>query len=29
MWIDYKREREVQQMQLYPTPLEFHLYYDI
>jgi glutamine synthetase len=29
MWIDYKREREVQQSRLHPTPLEFHLYYDI
>jgi glutamine synthetase len=29
MWLDYKREREVQQMRLYPTPLEFHLYFDI
>jgi glutamine synthetase len=29
MWLDYKREREVQQMRLYPHPLEFHLYYDI
>jgi len=29
MWLDYKREREVQQARLYPTPLEFHLYFDI
>ncbi|HMJ15418.1 MAG TPA: type I glutamate--ammonia ligase [Polyangiaceae bacterium] len=29
MWLDYKREREVQQSRLHPTPLEFHLYYDI
>jgi glutamine synthetase len=29
MWLEYKREREVQQVRLHPTPLEFHLYYDI
>jgi glutamine synthetase len=29
MWLDYKREREVQAMRLHPTPLEFHLYFDI
>jgi glutamine synthetase len=29
MWIEYKREREVQPTRLHPTPLEFHLYYDI
>jgi len=29
MWLDYKRERELSQMRLYPTPLEFHLYFDI
>jgi glutamine synthetase len=29
MWLDYKREKEVQQSRLYPTPLEYHLYYDI
>jgi glutamine synthetase len=29
MWLEYKRDREVQQMRLHPTPLEFHLYYDI
>jgi glutamine synthetase len=29
MWIEYKREKEVQQGRLYPTPLEFHLYFDI
>jgi glutamine synthetase len=29
MWLDYKRENEVQQMRLRPTPYEFALYYDI
>ncbi len=29
MWLDYKREREVQAMRLHSTPLEFHLYFDI
>ncbi len=29
MWIDYKREAEVQQQRLRPTPFEFKLYYDI
>ncbi len=29
MWLDYKRERELSQARLYPTPLEFHLYFDI
>jgi glutamine synthetase len=29
MWLDYKREHELQQARLYPTPLEFHLYFDI
>lgn len=28
-WVDYKFEREVQQVQLRPHPYEFHLYYDI
>lgn len=28
-WIEYKREREVQPMQLRPHPYEFALYYDI
>ncbi|MBN8880975.1 L-glutamine synthetase [Salana multivorans] len=28
-WIDYKRTREVDPVQLRPTPLEFELYYDI
>jgi glutamine synthetase len=29
MWLDYKREQEVQPMRLRPTPYEFFLYYDI
>ena len=29
MWLDYKREHEVQAVRLRPTPFEFHLYYDI
>jgi glutamine synthetase len=29
MWLDYKREHEVQAMRLRPTPYEFFLYYDI
>ncbi len=29
MWLDYKRENEVQAMRLRPTPFEFALYYDI
>jgi glutamine synthetase len=29
MWLDYKREHELQPMRLHPHPLEFHLYYDI
>jgi glutamine synthetase len=29
MWLDYKREQEVQAMRLRPTPYEFFLYYDI
>ncbi|MBM4418691.1 MAG: type I glutamate--ammonia ligase [Chloroflexi bacterium] len=28
-WIEYKREREAQQVALRPHPYEFHLYYDI
>jgi glutamine synthetase len=28
-WIEYKRERELQQVALRPHPYEFHLYYDI
>jgi len=28
-WIDYKREREVDQLRLRPHPYEFALYYDI
>jgi glutamine synthetase len=29
LWIDYKREREVNPMRLRPHPYEFSLYYDI
>jgi glutamine synthetase len=29
MWLDYKRENEVQAVRLRPTPFEFHLYYDV
>ncbi len=29
MWLDYKREQELQQARLYPTPLEFRMYFDI
>jgi glutamine synthetase len=29
LWIDYKREREVNPMRLRPHPFEFSLYYDI
>ena len=29
MWLDYKRENEVQAMRLRPSPYEFFLYYDI
>ena len=29
LWIDYKREREVNPMRLRPHPYEFALYYDI
>ncbi|MBI4494971.1 MAG: type I glutamate--ammonia ligase, partial [Chloroflexi bacterium] len=28
-WIEYKRERELEQVSLRPHPYEFHLYYDI
>jgi glutamine synthetase len=28
-WIDYKFEKEAQEMALRPHPYEFHLYYDI
>ncbi|MEB2310375.1 MAG: type I glutamate--ammonia ligase [Sorangiineae bacterium] len=28
MWLDYKRENELTPSRLYPTALEFHLYYD-
>jgi glutamine synthetase len=29
MWIDYKMEKEVDQIRLRPHPHEFYLYYDI
>jgi glutamine synthetase len=29
MWIDYKMDKEVNQIRLRPTPLEFALYFDI
>ena len=29
MWLDFKREQEVQAMRLRPTPYEFFLYYDV
>jgi glutamine synthetase len=28
-WIDYKKEREIDAVQLRPHPWEFYLYYDI
>lgn len=28
-WIEYKREKEIQQLSLRPHPYEFHLYFDI
>jgi glutamine synthetase len=28
-WIEYKRERELEAINLRPHPYEFHLYYDI
>ena len=28
-WIKYKRERELQQVNLRPTPYEYYLYYDL
>ncbi len=29
MWLNYKRENEVKPLSLYPTPMEFSMYYDI
>jgi len=29
MWLEYKREKEVNQMRLRPHPYEFGLYFDI
>jgi glutamine synthetase len=28
MWISYKREREVQPLRMYPSPMEFAMYFD-
>ena len=27
-WIDYKRDKEIRELELRPHPHEFHLYYD-
>jgi hypothetical protein len=29
MWLDYKREHELTPARMSPTPLEYHLYYDM
>ena len=29
MWLDYKREHDVQASRLRPTPFEYFLYYDV
>jgi glutamine synthetase len=29
MWIDHKRENDVQASRLRPTPFEYYLYYDV
>jgi glutamine synthetase len=29
VWIDYKREREIDEVRLRPHPYEFHLYFDV
>lgn len=29
MWVDYKRENEINEAAKYPTPIEYKLYYDI
>ncbi|HET7545126.1 MAG TPA: glutamine synthetase, partial [Polyangiaceae bacterium] len=29
MWLDYKRDNDVQASRLRPTPFEFQLYYDV
>jgi len=28
-WVDYKREKEIDEIRVRPTPMEFHLYYDV
>ena len=29
MWVSYKRDKEVQPLRLYPSPMEFAMYYDV
>jgi glutamine synthetase len=29
MWISYKREKEVQPLRMYPSPMEFAMYFDV
>jgi glutamine synthetase len=29
VWLEYKREREIDALRLRPHPYEFHLYFDI
>ena len=29
VWLDYKREREIDQLRLRPHPYEFYLYFDV
>ena len=29
MWLDYKREKEINPCRMHPTPMEYYLYYDI
>jgi glutamine synthetase len=28
-WVDYKREKEIDEVRVRPTPMEYHLYYDV